>query len=440
MEGDVILAGASVRSLAESAIRSGLRPICVDMFGDADLQLALNEIQLTSQSLHLIQRFTDVPNALKNVSTDIPLIPVGGLENDQTTIQQLRKQRSVWLADDRTLDALQNPDQLFGTLQQQGCSVPRWQTGTAADNSVRWLKKKLRSAGGTGVTFHTSHTSHDLLKGGWNEGSSADSQKFHLQEFIDGVPLSATFLSGPSVPQLSHQVRLLGCALQLSGCGELYAPGFQFCGNAGPVVVPTALQTQLQLMAQTIVDHWPIIGVFGIDVIVRNGVAFLLEVNARPTASHELHERDAPASGHVKLHCDAWRSKGDDEMAREFQDRRRSKDIPASEIRARLVIYADRNLRLSQDQQRQLLCHCRPIRLTTESRPDVWLADIPSANTLIPRQTPFCSVYLPLPEHADKRLSDSGRQVLKMLPVSITNGLTHLFRRIQCSLHHLELH
>ena len=43
MTGALILAGASVRSLAESAMACGLRPWCVDMFADADLNLLLQE-------------------------------------------------------------------------------------------------------------------------------------------------------------------------------------------------------------------------------------------------------------------------------------------------------------------------------------------------------------------------------------------------------------
>lgn len=36
MSGDVLLVGISARALADSAVRSGYRPVTVDFFGDLD--------------------------------------------------------------------------------------------------------------------------------------------------------------------------------------------------------------------------------------------------------------------------------------------------------------------------------------------------------------------------------------------------------------------
>ena len=65
---DVILAGASVRSLAESAVRNGLRPVCVDMFGDEDLCRLLQRHFGTAEGLIVVERFGDIPQRISGLA------------------------------------------------------------------------------------------------------------------------------------------------------------------------------------------------------------------------------------------------------------------------------------------------------------------------------------------------------------------------------------
>ncbi|MCA9050832.1 MAG: hypothetical protein KDA89_18970, partial [Planctomycetaceae bacterium] len=56
---NLILVGASVRSAAQLAVVSGLRPVCVDLFGDADLRLLLSGLSwaIGCQPYRQIKRF-----------------------------------------------------------------------------------------------------------------------------------------------------------------------------------------------------------------------------------------------------------------------------------------------------------------------------------------------------------------------------------------------
>lgn len=452
LHGDVILAGASVRSLAQSALRDGLKPICVDMFNDADLQHTLQQCGLP-HNLLCVTGFQDVVRQLADVPADIPVIPIGGLENEFQLIGELRQQRPVWLSAQKTIQAVRDPQTLFSVLQDHGCAVPKYCLQPPASGSGRWLKKQLRSAGGTGIILHDT---------GQHPDNSDNQSNVYWQEYIAGIPLSATFVNKIEHGGASQDGRLqwLGCALQLSGCEELYAASFQFCGNAGPVAISVELQVQILNTARAIVRHWPLQGVFGLDFMISDGAALLLEVNPRPTASHELYEIAAEHQpGHVALHAAAWQPAA-------FQIHDAAKGLghlnpqppPArSSAHVRCVLYADSEMRLTTDEQQRLMSFClnpaqafvaaasvqsrqpKTVQPHTvrpaHSMPDVWLADIPAAGAAIAAGTPFCSIYVSIGQHSvdecGLELDKRAMQMLRTLPGNVFSGPNSLLRRIR---------
>lgn len=391
---DVILVGASVRSLAESAIRGGLCPLCLDQFADADLQLLLaDHFGRDAPLLRKIGHFRDVRALLQPYGSGVPVVVAGGMENHLELTKQLRKDHHLVGADPQTVGGLRDPDVLFPTLQTQGVPVPSWQLKARSmiPGSVRWLRKNFHSSGGQQVTMLDSEVRMEAK-------SSAIRGSDYLQEFVDGISISATFLaeSPPAVHAgLQDQrsasremsvVRLLGVALQLSGTKALNATGFQFCGNAGPVLPNQRLREEIRRIGQVITSQWPVCGVFGVDMIVRNNRPFVLEVNPRITASHELHEWANPhRPGHVALQLG---HRGDRNLC----------GIPAAGTArcwARMVVYADVDLAVTSRRQRDLMRLIRPPGQAPGSSP-VWLADIPFPGAVVRKGMPVCSVYMEL--------------------------------------------
>lgn len=400
-EFDLIIAGASVRSLAQSAIRDGLRPLCVDQFGDADLRGLLQKLRGSVDNFRRIQTYSEVPEAVADVSANVPVIVAGGLESNIGVITQLRGQRPVLTSPDRVMRQLTDPDSLFPVLVEAGCEVPRYLSNRRSDRrgllsaqeamQIRWLSKTTDGSGGLGVTFAAPAAA---------EWPSTEDK--YYQEFIDGIPLSATFYrAGPQSAQAAGSLELLGCALQLSGCSELNAPGFAYCGNAGPVLVSGNLQKRLEKIGECIAEHWAIRGLVGVDVVVRDGRPYVVEVNPRLTASHELHELRRPSLlGHISMQIAAF-------AENDVKTRTRSAGSNGSEPLIRCVVYAASGFRMTADQEAAMLSLWRdPV---TKVR-NIWLADIPAAGSRVDQGTPFCSIYLPL----NKELaSDMVQETLK---------------------------
>lgn len=376
MSGDVILVGASVRSLAESAIRDGLTPFCIDMFGDADLEQRLSSaFKDSSERLVRISSFADVPEAVHRIPTFIPIIITGGLENHPDILQQIANPSRICGTTSETNKLVRNPDVFFRRLRMAGFHVPDWGVPRINRDAVcPTVFKSISSAGGMSVSRLCpirDNQEHDR------------EPHFYEQEFVEGIAASATFLVS-SMDSLSFAT-LLGVSLLLCGEHHLNAPSFQFCGNAGPVHPCQALQAELMAMGNTIAAEWPIRGLFGVDFIVKDGRPIPIEINLRPTAAHELYELARPElPGHVafqltpELYCAADKPK---------TNRQKESWI-------RMVVYSDTTVHIDQKTESKLLQRSR--FAGDSARYGYWLADIPCSGTILKPGMPLCSIYLQL--------------------------------------------
>src|SRR5207245_5579110 len=97
------LVGASVRAAAFSALRAGLRPRCLDLFGDVDLR-ARCDVQTIPPSEYP-QGFTRL---LGTVAPE-PVVYTGALENHPVVLAQLGCYRPLWGITGDLLRAVRDP-------------------------------------------------------------------------------------------------------------------------------------------------------------------------------------------------------------------------------------------------------------------------------------------------------------------------------------------
>ena len=120
---DIILIGASVRSLAQSAVRDGLTPFCVDFFADADLQ------QIAGQRhVRVLKEPTDVIPMTEHLAPAVPCLLIGGLETNGDLYSALASVRPVLNSSADSIAAVRDPNRLFTALTGAGLDVLPWQT------------------------------------------------------------------------------------------------------------------------------------------------------------------------------------------------------------------------------------------------------------------------------------------------------------------------
>lgn len=359
-EKSIILASASTRSLAESAVAAGLLPICCDFFGDRDLLTLLNRVGGTWHGP--LSYASDLPRLLQDLPQEIPVCWAGGFEHASECLTLLSKTRPVLGATPDAVAMVRCPENLqrwMRTLPVRFPDISR----TPPPPDTPWLFKRQTSAGGMGVHRYRSDDSPP-------SAAASPDPDVYFQRFLDGIPCSAMVCTA------GHELHMLGVSLQLCGWECLGAADFRFCGNVGPIDLPTALETAMHAAAITIARESGLRGVFGLDFLLSADGLWLLEVNPRIPASHWIYDRDN-AGLSLAAHLDAVLGQNEPLRTRLQQFTRCRK--PAGQF----ILWAEPT---------------SPVSLTDE---ELWhlpegarLADLPAFNSFPSAGCPLLSVLL----------------------------------------------
>jgi uncharacterized protein len=353
----------------------------VDFFEDEDLTQILSSGR--GRFVGRIDSFDQLPKLIRSVRSQIPMLWAGGLENHSDLLREIGQQRPVIGAEPAVVDSLRDPRKLSQWLAEAAIGVPRLASEARADMNCLWLKKSVNSSGGMGIG---SPSPADV------KHRAASSRGAYLQEYIDGVPMSAMFCSD------SAGVHLFGMSLQAIGWPSLCASGFLFCGNVGPVEPGQEVTRQVMEAARIIVEQSGLKGVFGIDFILQHGRAWILEVNPRITASHMLYEQQHPGLiTHRHLSALGWQAARPKRLLE--QDSIRSL-IPLSTVTARLILWAREDIRASKS-------------FGADSGSPLKISDRPQSGTIILTGSPLCSITL---------TGDDTEEIIRQL-VSIEENL-----------------
>ena len=289
---DILIAGVSARGLVESAVRSGLhhRIVAVDYFGDFDLGLLCThrsvkrDLNLPYDPRHLIQVSAGL--------TFDALVYVANLENHPSVVEVMAGGKPILGNSPSILASVRDPARFFEFLVRAGIPAPKIAFGSKPlnrDSDIRWLRKPLRSGGGHGIAVHLP-------------GDRLEADCF-LQEYLDGLPCGAVFAAD------GRDACLLGISEQLVGRTEFGADGFRYCGSIlGSMGAGQAewgdLVGSISHVVAAITREFHLVGVNGIDFILKGKTVYPLEINPRYTASMELVER-AYGLNIFKIHLDA---------------------------------------------------------------------------------------------------------------------------------------
>lgn len=261
---DLLILGVSARAAAFSAIRCGMRPRCVDHFADVDLA-AVCPVERVAWNRG-VEGLADAADSLPPSSW----FYTGGLENHPELVDRIARRHTLWGVEPEALRTVRDPMLVRETLAASGLDVPevrREPVGLPRDGS--WLVKPLASGGGVGVV--------PLLgRDGERDGP------VYYQRRIEGPSYSALYIGR------SDGARLVGVVRQWAG-GVAGRP-FAYRGGIGPVRVAGGLGRRLHALGARLAAGFGLVGWFGVDFLLRDGVPWPVEVNPRYTASVEIHE------------------------------------------------------------------------------------------------------------------------------------------------------
>ncbi len=262
----LLILGASARAAAFSARRAGLEPLAADLFADRDLRRIAPAQRVAAEAY---------PGALATVAAACPTTPwiyTGSLENHPALVARIAGERPLWGNGASILRAVRDPFTLTAALHRARLCAPEVRSdahGLRCDSS--WLMKPLASAGGRGIAPLG------------NDRTGAVEYPSYYQERITGVSLAALFVSSGA----SARAELIGVTRQW--IGHRGRP-FGYAGSLGPWPIAADVRARIGNVGHALAAAFGLIGVFGVDLILRDGVPWPVEVNPRYTASVEVLE------------------------------------------------------------------------------------------------------------------------------------------------------
>lgn len=265
----LLVVGASARAAAHSALRAGLLPAAIDLFTDRDLAELAPCARIARETY---------PDALPELAGDMPDGPwiyTGAMENHPETVRALAADRPLWGNPADVLRAVRDPARLHESLRRAGLPSPEVRLrreGLPRDAS--WLAKPIASSAGHGIVP-------------LSPAAALPRTPCYFQARVEGEPLAAIFLGAGS------GARLLGVTRQFLG-----RPGapYAYVGSLGPWPIPSAARATLVRIGDFLARDFDLMGLFGVDFVLRGTVPWPVEVNPRYTASVEVLERATGAS------------------------------------------------------------------------------------------------------------------------------------------------
>jgi predicted ATP-grasp superfamily ATP-dependent carboligase len=269
--GSVLIVGVSTRALAESASRAGYSCLSVDAFGDLDQKSRVDNVGLGRDLGRPYSAAAAVAVARRRVATYAAY--VGNLENHPGAVRRLSLGRRLLGNTPATLVRARDPLAVVDAVRRAGGRTPltllSGETRHAAAG-VRWLRKPQRGGGGSGVREWKGEPlrPHELV-----------------QERVEGVLASVAFVAN------GERAVLLGMSRGLAGDPAFGARGYRYCGSIHPFCPDGGLLERMIAIASAVTRTFGVVGLNGIDFVLRDGEPYVLEINPRYCASMELVER-----------------------------------------------------------------------------------------------------------------------------------------------------
>jgi predicted ATP-grasp superfamily ATP-dependent carboligase len=162
-------------------------------------------------------------------------------------------------------------------LRENGLDAPDVSREPPDGNDrARWLRKPLRSSGGREIERLSTNPHRPT--------ATLGNESCYHQVFVDGLSCSAVFVAA------GGRAAMLGVTRQLVGEAWTGAEPFTYCGSLWPAAIDSRRATVLSRIGDCLAACFRLSGLFGVDLVLQEHRAFVLEVNPRYPASVEVLE------------------------------------------------------------------------------------------------------------------------------------------------------
>jgi len=336
-----LVAALTGRTLAQSANRGGIPVVVLDLYNDSDTHRFAQHSRAVAQHDHGF----DAASLLKAADELCPpqrcsgLVYGSGFEDQPQLLNQLAAGRALFGNNPETVTRIKDPRLFFTLLDGLEMAHPEVRFAPPRP-ACGWLAKKIGGYGGIHVLPAA--------------GRQPDGMHYY-QKLESGRCMSVTFLAD-------------GRKSHIIGFNEQWTTSagspFSYAGAISHAKLDSALQAEIAQKLNRLVQATSLVGLNGMDFLLRGNEYRVLEVNPRPCATVDLYDVDC-AESLFSWHLRACRGELPDLQL-----------VIQKITRGHAMVYAERSLRISLN-----------------TRFPEWVSDIPGAGREYPPGSPLCMVH-----------------------------------------------
>ena len=364
----IVIIAHSARAMAECAVRAGHWVVAVDGFADMDTLAVSSECWC----LPLVDGEFDrhkLLGCLAHLGTRFPhaqVVAGSGCEPYVTHMETI----AGWQLLGNTADCIQRictPEFFFAALDQLSIPYPAVSFVAPPSSAQDWLCKTPLRSGGLGV----------------QRGDAAAGAGHYWQRTLGGVSISALCLAQHGRAAWIGINRLYTCTLAEN------LP-YVYSGAESNYTLDKKIYDKIVSYTNNLIDHFELIGLCSIDMLLAENELWVLEVNPRVSATFELYRIESAATNLIDAHI------------RVCEGERLSDLAVADQSCANAIIYADGD-------------YITP----AISWPD-WSSDRPEAGRRLQKFDPICSVRALSGQAEDlyNSAQKKGQQILSLIKQS----------------------
>ena len=305
----VIVIGNSVRSIACSARRAGYTVYALDRFGDVDTQKCAIKAQIIE---HMDDR--ELQHNIGSFGGADAIVLGPGFEH--------LKFKNALNNPEEIMEEAGNKSKLPKKLRSMGIPHPGTEPiGKADVLGFPLMVKPISGSGGMKNIKVRNDEELNLFR------KRRDSHEFIAQEFVEGIPCSASVIS------TGDEAVVVAVNEQLIGIQRLTRLPFAYCGNVTPF--ETIFRKLIEEYSKQIAIEFKLQGSNGIDFMLTEKGVYVIEVNPRFQGSIDTVELSTGLNvfdAHIKSFS------GELPKLREPQC-----------FAAKNIIYADKKLKINRD-------------------------------------------------------------------------------------------
>ena len=330
---NILVIANSARMLVQSAVNDDFSPLAIDCFADKDTQgMALDFVKVTCLALSNVLLALSI---LSKRHTITHVVYGSGFENYLSTLKYLQQNFIVLGNSFKVFSSIQQKTHFFLQLAQQHIVYPET-SFQPPDEAEGWLIKPLKGEGGIGIQRYSV---------------KQETESIYWQKFCAGTAQSVLFLANAS------EYKIIGFHKQYTA--QIYPHDFVFSGLINQPDMDESIVQTLHAILSKLVPLFSLKGVNSLDFILNNQQCYMLEINARPSASVNLY-----GSGLFLAHINSC-----------LESELLSNLNALASYRAYKIIFAETEISI-------------PERMVWPA----WVVDIPSNASIINTGMPICSI------------------------------------------------